>query len=178
MKERANRLHLAHEDMVEVTRYLEALEELTSTIEKDIFSFFVYDAIPAIYIALIIVYARPFVNSYSKGKADPKLIPEDIQLFDNEWELETLHNRIIEIRSTAVAHSDWTQHNTNLITTDRQSGLKREHSKPDYIQEIDIALLRRLVKHVESATRGLAYDMDVYYQTEIERSADTLPAKS
>jgi len=74
-----------------------------------------------------------------------------------------------------VAHADWTQHNTQLITNDKQFGLKREHSQPDYMQGIDIALLRRLVEHVEVATRGLAYDMDVYYQTEIERAEATLP---
>lgn len=177
MKARANRLHLAHQDMVEVKRYLDALEALTCSIAKDDSwsSFILGDAIPAIYIAIIIVYARPFVNSYSKGNAEPKLIPEGIQLFDNDCELEAFHNRLIELRSTTVAHADWMQHNTQLITNEKQFGLKREHSQPDYMQGIDIALLRRLVEHVEVATRGLAYDMDVYYQTEIERAEATLP---
>lgn len=177
MKARANRLHLAHQDMVEVKRYLDALEALTCSIAKDDSwsSFILGDAIPAIYIAIIIVYARPFVNSYSKGNAEPKLIPEGIQLFDNDCELEAFHNRLIELRSTTVAHADWMQHNTQLITNEKQFGLKREHSQPDYMRGIDIALLRRLVEHVEVATRGLAYDMDVYYQTEIERAEATLP---
>ena len=173
MKAKANRLHLAHEDMVEARGYLQSLEELTSVIEKYDLSFFLIDAIPAVFIALIIVYARPFVSSYSKGMADPKLDPESIQLFDNDSELEILHQRLIGLRNTAVAHSDWTWHNTELITNDKQFGLKRKHSRPDYMDGIDISLLGRLIEHVEAATRGSAYDMDVYYQAEIERTDGT-----
>lgn len=172
LKAKANRLHLAHQDMVEVKQYIDALETVTYAMEKDNewSSFLLFQAIPAIYIAIIIVYTRPFMNSYSKGEADSKLIPEGIQLFENDRELEDFHNQLIELRSTAVAHADWTQHSTRLITNDPQFGLKREHSQPDYAHGVDMVLLRRLVNHVEAATKGLAYDMDVYYQTEIERA--------
>ena len=173
MKAKANRLHLAHQDMIEAGNYLQALEELTFVISKYRAAFFIFDAIPAMFIALIIVYARPFVSSYSNGMADPRLNPDSIQLFDNDSELEILHHRLIKLRNTAVAHADWTQHNTELITNDKQFGLKREHSRPNYMDGIDIALLGRLIEHVEAATKGSAYDMDVYYQTEIERSGAT-----
>lgn len=173
MKAKANRMHLAHQDMCEAVDYLTALKELNFILKNNHSAFFVFDAIPAIFIALITVYARPFVSSYSKGKADPKLIPEDLRLFDNNHEFEILHHRIIERRNTAVAHADWTSHNTELITDDKQFGLKRKHSRPDYMEGIDITLLGRLLNHVEGATKGGAYDMDVYYQTEIERTGDS-----
>jgi hypothetical protein len=136
------------------------------------------DAIPAIYIAVIIVYARPFVNSYSKGFAEPKLIPEDLQLFDNDCELGAFHNRLLELRSTAVAHADWTLHNTHLITNDKDVGSRREHFQPEYQQGIDIYLLRRLVEHVKVSTKNLAYDFDIYFQAEIERSNADMSADS
>lgn len=177
LKARANRLHLAHLDMVEVKHYIDALDALACVRAKDDSwsSLVLGDAIPAIYIAIITVYARPFVNSYSKGTADPKLIPEDIQLFDNDCELEAFHNQIVALRSKAVAHADWTHHSTRLITDDKTFGLKREHSQPQYLQDINIALLLRLVEHVRVTTSSLAYDTDVLYQTEIERSEATLP---
>jgi hypothetical protein len=38
------------------------------------------------------------------------------------------------------------------------------------MEGVDIVLLRCLIKHVEIAMKNLAYDMDIYYQTEVERS--------
>lgn len=136
-----------------------------ATIDKD---FFLMDAENAIFIALIVVYARPFVRSFSDGKADPKVVPEDLQLFDGESELEILHRQVIDLRNSAVAHSDWTQHHTELITSNKQYGLRREHSSPDYMKGLNLAQLRRLIRHVEVAIRGFAYDLDVYYQAEVE----------
>ena len=166
LKAKANRLHLARQDMVEAGDYALSLEFFVSAkyLEWDLFG-----AENAIFIAVIVVYARPFVNSFSNGQADPKVVPEDLKLFDGENELEILHRRVIDLRNSALAHSDWTQHPTKLITDDKQYGLRREHSRPDYMEGIDLAQLRRLIEHVELAMRGLAYDLDVYYQAEVER---------
>ena len=166
MNAKANRLHLARKDMLEARYYSNSLQQLMSEADRE---FYLIDAENAIFIALIVVYARPFVNSFSDGKADPKVVPQDIKLFDGEDELEVLHRRVIDLRNSAVAHSDWTQHHTELITNNKEYGLRREHSRPDYMQGIDLAQLRRLIEHVEVAMRALAYDLDVYYQAEIEK---------
>ena len=42
------------------------------------------------------------------------------------------------------------------------------HSSPDYMKGLDLAPLRRLIRHVEVATMGFAYDLDLYYQAEVE----------
>ena len=166
MKAKANRLHLARQDMLEAGYYANSLVQFMSAKDQE---FFLIGAENAIFIALIVVYARPFVNSFSNGKADPKVVPQDLKLFDGENELEILHTRVIDLRNSAVAHSDWAQHHTELITNNKAYGLKREHSRPDYMQGVDLSLLRRLIEHVEVAMRGFAYDLDVYYQAEVER---------
>jgi hypothetical protein len=38
--------------------------------------------------------------------------------------------------------------------------------------------LRRLVEHVKVSTKNLAYDFDIYYQAEIERSNADMSADS
>jgi len=128
MKAKANRLHLAHQDMREAGDYANTLEESAFARDSDS-AFFLFAAEEAIFIALIVVYACPFVNSFSSGKADPKVVPEDIRLFDNGSEFEILHGRIIDLRNTAVVHADWAKHHTVLIPDNQQYGLKREYSR-------------------------------------------------
>ena len=165
MKAEANRLHRARQDMLEAGSYAGSLEYLLSAKDDNFFSLMQR----TLSIALMVVYARPFVHSISNGKADPKVLPGEPRLFDGEIVLRALHLQIINLRNSAVAHPDWRHHRTELTTSDKQYGLRRKHFSPDYMQGINLDQLRRLIKHVEVEMRGGAYDLDVFYQVEVEK---------
>ena len=150
IRELANRLHIACEDMWEAYWYcLDLKRDSTPPISDSIL------------VAIIVVYARPFINSRSEGRAAPKLDPAELAMFDHRPDLERLHDALLERRHKAVAHSDWTYHRTELTDTER--GLRRVKAPVSYAQSLDIQLLPELVSYVREFTCGLAYDLDLAY---------------
>ncbi len=111
---RVRRLVLATYDLTQAQRFAQALQSLRDKpdLEKAMLSVVEESLI----ISAIVMYARPFRNSYSGGVADKAVSEAD--LFDQLSGMadldhfRALHDEILSLRDSAVAHADWKHHQT------------------------------------------------------------------
>lgn len=89
-----NRHLISSEDFIEAKNYLKALVNEPDVVTRR-----------ALWIAAIVSYCRPFTNNFGKESAIPSISPE----FVNELRAEqrALHDRLMELRNTVIAHSDF-----------------------------------------------------------------------
>jgi hypothetical protein len=113
----ARRLQMATVDMHFAKQYLIALINYRGQDDSD------ERVLDALVISTVVTYARPFTKSHSGGLAAAKISPDDIFLFLRWPELRPLHEKLIELRNQAVAHSDWAYHQTSLDVALQDEGL-------------------------------------------------------
>lgn len=155
----ANRLHLAKNDLYEAAAYLRLLTARPVHAVED--GPEAQDPAPAFLIAFVVVYSRPFLNSWSQGSATPKVTPSDIGLFDDQPDLEPIHDLVIRTREKMVAHSDWEFRQTSLVESNTPGGVVRMYRSRHYPSDFVPADLRRLVYHVETVLAFKAHALDV-----------------
>ncbi len=92
-----NRALISHEDIGEAQQYLRLLEQLDPA----------SDAVMqrALLTAAVVAYSRPFRRNRGADKAAPYL-PVDLDRWFTPAQL-TMHEKILGLRDTAVAHSDY-----------------------------------------------------------------------
>lgn len=102
--EMARRLAVASVDLMAAAEYVKELAKLRKQADAN------PKVIAALVVAAIVSYARPFSSSFSDGQAARKVHPTELGVFRTHPELRELHDRLIELRNRAVAHSDWKYH--------------------------------------------------------------------
>jgi len=89
-----NRACISVDDTFEAFEYLDAIGEKSSRAERQ-----------GLIVAAIVSYSRPFLNSKGKEAATPMVsLKLQKELSVEEYDL---HRRVINLRSKAVAHSDY-----------------------------------------------------------------------
>lgn len=111
-QKQANRLMLATHDLVRAKEFAQALADLRALpADQRAASRLLEEAAT---ISAIVMYARPFKNSFSQGNADKSVDADDLfKLLDYRGETakaRALHRQIIEWRDQAIAHGDWAHH--------------------------------------------------------------------
>lgn len=143
----AHKTFLAARDISDAGDYLWSLREISKS-QGNLPEHRLTKAKEAILIAAVVVYARPFIDSYSNGQAARKISPSDVALFDGRPDLESLHQRALEIRHKAIAHADWNFHPTALVSSEDCLGFSRESPRPNYFQLINPDEFSKLIDHV------------------------------
>ena len=154
----ANRLTLAYRDMDDVKRYIAAYVELDELQRQNGNSRY-FDHCEAALIAAVVSYCRSFKRSESKGNASDKLDPSQLDCIVGNPSLQALHNLLLERRDKAIAHANWEQHNTQLLSSTERSVLRRV-SVPNYAQGIDIAAFLNLAESVRSEVLAKSHAID------------------
>lgn len=154
----ANRVFLTFKDMTYAWAYLEGHKALEDNyLDKNTLEY--VDLDEAVLIAAIVTYCRPFKRSKSKDFATAVLDPKQIGLFEGKDELQTLHNRLLELRDQAIAHADWSHHSTEIMETTETSVLRRS-PRPLLLGGLKATELRSLVAHVRDYCLKRAFDLD------------------
>ena len=112
----------------------------------------------ALQAAAIVVYARGFVRSDSVNRATAKVALTDFDVSRYPW-APMLHKAVLNARNQAVAHADWTYHNSSLRHASPNFAA-RVSSSPAYFLGIDLKkfiLLASLIKK-QCVERVDAYD--------------------
>ena len=154
----ANRLTLAYRDMDDVKRYIAAYVELDE-LQRQASNSQYFDHCEAALIAAIVSYCRSFKRSNSKGNASAKLDTSQLNCISSNSSMLALHNLLLERRDKAIAHADWEQHNTQLISSTDRSVLRRV-SVPNYSAGIDIELFLQLAESIRSEVLTKSHDID------------------
>ena len=160
----ANRPTLAFRDMEDVKRYLAAYLELNAMQERHGDSRY-FDHCEAALIAAIVANCRCFLHSESNGNASRLLKKTDLKCLQFDSTLSELHDRAIERRHTAIAHSDWTEHNTELLEVKGNSVFRRV-SVPKLTHGIDPSDFLRLAEAVRTEVVASSHRLDTDGQRE------------
>ena len=155
---RANRLTLAARDMSDVKRYLIAFKELDQ-LQRAAGNWKYFDHCEALLVAAIVAYCRSFINSESRGKADPLLRPADFDCLRQSATLAALHKTLLKRRHKAIAHADWTEHSTTLIDATNTSSFRRT-SVPGFTDGIDPTAFLRLAGQIEAEALAQSHQLD------------------
>jgi hypothetical protein len=140
----SNRYHLSKKDCDAALKYLHACVELKKHDEESGKNHYSCHQ-EGLLIAAIISYSRPFKSSRSKSSAAPSITVDLLQVFNGIEDHVRLHNRIIELRDKAVAHSDWEFHHTKLIESSSEiSPVHRKSSVVHISTEIDLEMFVRI----------------------------------
>lgn len=159
-QQKANRYALAHRDMNEVLKYLDAYEEL-QTVQKGFGNSRYFDHCEAILMASVVTYCRSFMRSMSETKAAPMLDRPDFEFLLKGTELGELHSLLLSKRNKAIAHADWEEHNTELIDNSGNLGVLRRVSVPSYVERVNVVLFRNLADEVRKASLFFTYNLDI-----------------
>ena len=154
----ANRLTLAYRDMDDVKRYIAAYVELDE-LQRQSGSSRYFDHCEAALIAAVVAYCRSFKKSESKGNASAKLDISQLDCISGNPSMQALHNLLLDRRDKAIAHADWEQHNTQLISSTETSVLRRV-SVPNYAQGIEIDAFLNLAESVRSEVLAKSHTID------------------
>lgn len=106
-----NRLALAVRDMQDAARYLDAHDELDGLQQERGTNEF-FDHCEGLLIAAIIAYCRPYKNSNSDGKADAKIVGNNI---DAVKARKATHDLVMFKRDKFIAHADWVARPTKIV---------------------------------------------------------------
>lgn len=114
----------------------------------------------AIFLATVVVYARPFLESNSKGHADAMIRPKKLRLFDGQPEFKALHKLVIDRRNQAAAHADWQFHQAKLIEDGAPTGTLRRAARPHYRRDIEIEAFSDLIQFVHHRVSDALWELD------------------
>jgi hypothetical protein len=159
----ANRADISANDCDEAVKYLSAFLDLK---EKDDDSgtseFFTHRE--GLLVAAIVAYSRPFIGSFGGEQIAPKLKVNLGKVFNHDRSNIDLHNRILEIRHKAVAHSDWKYRQSTLMEAIYEQGVpsvRRRASVVTYSQGIDVQLFVRIAEIMRGHFRREMFDRDL-----------------
>ncbi len=144
--------------MREAQAYLNALRLGVPHLEGELYGE-LWSLETAAYVAIIVVYSRPFRKSRSNGQAATRLDASEIGLFLDRPELAELHDQILASRDQAVAHADWDRHTTELIPSQDET-IRRSSTIPRYTAHMDLKLLDDLLHHVAYRTSKMSMEID------------------
>lgn len=126
-QQEANRYIISSRDCDDARDYLDAYFELK---QKDAESgsgeFFKHRE--GLVMAAIISYSRPFKCSHSKGFAAKRVSIDRADVFANDQARAELHDRILDRRGQAVAHSEWAHRSSALLSARAAEGVLRKSS--------------------------------------------------
>ena len=155
LKLHANRLKLLSEDAGRVCEFLDTLSEIHQAGNLDPKGI-LQDALMT---AAVIVYARSFTgNKRAQGKAVPKA-RIDLLPVSQEASLMELHDRVLDARDTAIAHSDWDRRATGGVENNLP-GTVRMTSMAAGWENISEYLFRKLAHRVCDESRLLVFQID------------------
>jgi hypothetical protein len=158
----ANRLALLAKDAERTMSYLDTLAALHATTpdvdpKGDIHS--------ALMHAAIVVYSRSFKKSErTNGEADKKADLDQLEVA-RDANLMGLHMRIIEVRDTMIAHSDWDKRRSIVVDKSqvegsRFFGIVRAAGMREGWEHIDVRMFRKLAELVHKQAMNRAFDLD------------------
>ena len=154
----ANRYTLAYRDMEDVKRYISAYLELDA-FQRQCANSRYFDHCEAALVAAIVAYSRCFTASKSKGKAAKLLKKTDFACLTENNELSKLHDLVLEKRHTTVAHSDWAEHNTELLEV-RGKSVFRRISVPKLTRGVEAEQLQNLAALVKQEALARSHTLD------------------
>ncbi len=140
----ANREYIAHKNVEDAVRYLEAyfsLSNLDASNDNHRSS-----QMEAILVASVVMYCRPFKKSKSGEIADPLI--DYGRLLEGRDDFMDLHERIIACRDNAVAHADWSRHTCSHEYHQDLGVSIRGYAPPFYMQGISPEKFIDLAKYV------------------------------
>ena len=152
----ANSFSLAVHQIQDASRYLDAFIELLDAEVGGQQRYF--DHCEAIFIAVVVAYARPFKKSKSNGRADKFLSPAQVGL-DARPELAATHQQLMASRDELIAHSDWTHHRTQL-TSVGETGVLRHTPRPKIVDRNLAMKLPELFEYVSQQCIKEAIERD------------------
>ncbi len=150
--QRANRFARIAYDADEAHKILLAIQQLGNIQFPLITSVSGYLEVGAI-AGAITVYSRGFVQSKTDGKATPYFTFKAFREGAPAG-AEALHEVVLKQRNKVVAHADWEQHNTEVLS---QPGYVRSSSIPDYWDVIALGNFLDLTDHVARVAEMQAY---------------------
>lgn len=157
-QKKANRLHLSIADVFRAQLFV-----------RDLYDMQCSSAVPgenrsglfeAALIGAVIVYARPFTNSYSQGFADAKVNVVEMYLFENEPIQHQMHESLITYRNKAVAHGDWAYFKVDPTEYFENGTRGRKHYEPDLLKVIDLKAFTALTVFVAGKLHKAAVEAD------------------
>ncbi len=156
----ANRYHLAHKDMEDVKRYLNAIQELEDVeYLKQTSEFF--DHREAICLAAMVAYCRSFKQSFTNGNASQKLNVDQLDCLKQSTILKELHQLIVTRRDKAIAHGDWEMRPTYLLLEQSDdSQIMRRTPIPQLFADLDLNKFSELATAVSQECLRRSYGHD------------------
>ncbi|MDM4767195.1 hypothetical protein [Pelomonas sp. SE-A7] len=145
--------------MDDVQRYLAAHMDLDH-LQRQSGNSRYFDHCEAALVAAVVAYCRSFKRSESKGNATSKLQGTDLICIESNTEFEELHSLLLERRDTAIAHADWVQHNTELLSVEENSVFRRV-SVPNLVQGIDVQKFMQLSEAIRQEVVAKSHAIDV-----------------
>lgn len=118
-----NRIYISVKDMEKCLAYFLAAEKTLTTED--------WDTVGGLIAAGIIAYARPFSDNGPHERAVPKPPFSTSEFDDSEYKL---HNHLIELRNTVIAHSD-AEMNPSRVVEYRGTGFLVSSRVYDPLQE-------------------------------------------
>jgi hypothetical protein len=160
MNTTANRFAIAQKDLGDAQRYLMAWRSLAKIDGEEGKSTYGVH-LEAIFMAAVVAYSRPFINSNSQGNAVRKINIEEHDIFNSEPELMCLHETIISRRHKAIAHTDWEYHSTQLEAVFSNGLTKRYSPRPNYMDGIDVKKFQELAEFICRRCMEKTYNLDI-----------------
>lgn len=158
----AHRLALTHRDMLDALRYIDAHDELDRLQQERGTSEF-FDHCEGLLLAAIIAYCRPFLTNYSGGLADKNLAPEGISAVAGN---RALHDLVMHKRHKFLAHGDWCERSTELVSAKHDEGVLRKFTDPIVRAGLDLAEFRALIVEVEQECARASVVTNMFYHAE------------
>lgn len=158
----ANRLHLLAKDAEQVVAYLDALGDVFEAGSKADPRGVIHSALMH---AAIVVYARSFKPSErTNGEADRKADFMQLSLAADPMSAD-LHQHLIEVRDTMIAHSDWGRRRSTVVDmgrgdSGRSSWVLRASNMAEGWEHIDRKRFRELAYRVFLEARARAGELD------------------
>jgi hypothetical protein len=145
--------------MREVQGYWDALRATTPNLQGEVLGD-LWGVEKGIYVAIIVVYSRPFGQFRHGKKIFRKPLDVDVLgIFDRVPELRAVHDGMLEARDQAVAHADTARHTTSLTVSSADSS-QRESTMPYYTDGILTAKWDVLFRCVMNRCNELAHWID------------------
>lgn len=155
----SNRLHLAHKDMEDVKRFLDALRGLDD-LQKAKGTSEYFDHCEAILIAAMVTYCRPFKSSRSGGLADKSLEASSLVCLSTHPNLRALHDLIEYRRDKAIAHGDWVMRSTEVLPIADGTAIFRRTPIPDLVSGVAIQEFWDLAHSISVECLHRSYTID------------------
>lgn len=158
----AHRLALSHRDMLGALRYIDAHDELDRMQQERGTSEF-FDHCEGLLMAAIMTYCRPFKENRSVGFAAKSIHPDGLDAVKGK---RALHDLILHKRDKFLAHGDWSERSTELVSAKHGEGVLRKFTVPIVRAGLDLAEFRALIEDVEQECARASVVTNLFYHAE------------